>query len=89
MELKIFTSFDQVTLLPLVGCAIAAGVEEPVLDGEEDSPLKGKLEAAALEKLLNHMLAAGQLPESLEDQSWADVPDRDGREPTLGMLGEQ
>ena len=58
-------------------------------DGEEDGPLKGKLEAAALENLLNHMLAAGQLPEPLEDQGRADVPDRDGRKPTLGMLGEQ
>ena len=89
MKLKNFASLDLVSLFPLVGCAIAAGVEEPVQDGEEDGPLHGKLEAAALENLLNHMLAAGQLPEPLEDQGRADVPDRDGRKPTLGMLGEQ
>ncbi len=34
------------------------------------------------------MLAAGQLPEPLEDQGRADVPDRDGRELALAMLGE-
>jgi hypothetical protein len=89
MELKIFTSIDLITLLPLVGCAIAAGVEEPVQNGQEDGPLNGKLKAAALQQLLKHMLAAGQLPEPLEDQGRADMPDRDGREPALGMLGEQ
>ena len=89
MKVKIFASIDLVTLLPLVGCAIAAGVKEPMEDGEEDGSLKGKLEKGALEKLLNHMLAAGQLPEPLEDQGRADVPYRDGREPALSMLGEQ
>jgi hypothetical protein len=38
MELKLFTSVDLVAPLPLVGGAIAARVEEPVQDGEEDSP---------------------------------------------------
>ena len=88
MKLKIFASLDLVVVFPLVGSAVAAGVEEPVQDGEEDSSLDGELEAATLQQLLDHMLAAGQLPEPLEDQGRADVPDRDGRELALGMLGE-
>ena len=58
-------------------------------DGEEDGPLEGELEAASLEQLLDDVPAAGRLPEPLEDQGRADVPDRDGREPALGVLGEQ
>ena len=88
MKLKIFAALDLVVVFPLVGSAIAAGVEEPVQDGEEDGPLDGELEAATLQQLLDHMLAASQLPEPLEDQGRADVPDRDGRELALGMLGE-
>ena len=58
-------------------------------DGEEDGPLDGELEAATLQQLLDHMLAAGQLPEPLEDQGRADAPGlEDGRELALGMLGE-
>jgi len=60
-----------------------------VQHAEEDGPLDGELEAASLEQLLDHMLAAGHLPEPLEDQSRANVPDRDGRKPALSMLGEQ
>ena len=86
--MKIFASLDLVALLPLLGGAIAAGVEEPMQDGQEDGPLDGELEASSLQQLLDHMLAAGQLPEPLEDQGRADVPDRDGRELALGMLGE-
>src|SRR5271165_4232148 len=89
MELKIFASLDLVILFSLVGGAIAAGVEEPVENGEEDSSLDGELEASSLQQLLDDMLAAGQLPEPLEDQGRADVPNRDGREPALGMLGKQ
>ena len=81
--------FDLVARFPLVGGTIAARVEEPVEDGEEDGPLDGELEASSLQQLLDDTLAAGQLPEPLEDQGRADVPDRDGREPALGMLGEQ
>ena len=86
--MKIFASLDLVVVFPLVGSAIAAGVEEPVQDGQEDGPLDGELEAASLQQLLDDMLTAGQLPEPLEDQGRADVPDRDGRELALGMLGE-
>src|SRR5271157_6171006 len=89
MKLKIFASLDLVALLPLIGGAIAARVEEPMQDGQEDGPFDGELEASSLQQLLDDMLTAGQLPEPLEDQGRADVPDRDGRELALGMLGEQ
>ena len=88
MELKVVASLDLVVVFPLVGGAIAAGVEEPVQDGEEDGPLDGELEAASLEQVPDDMLAAGLLPEPLEDQGRADVPGRDGREPALGVRGE-
>jgi len=77
MELKILESVDLVAPLSLIGGAIAAGVEEPVQDGQEDGPLDGELEASSLQQLLDHMLATGQLPEPLGDQGRADVPDRD------------
>ncbi len=57
-------------------------------NGQEDGPLDGELEASSHKQLLDHMLTAGQLPEPLEDQGRADVPDRDGRELALGMLRE-
>ena len=58
-------------------------------DGEEDGPLEGELEAPALEELPDDVPAAGGLPEPLEDQGRADVADRDGGEPALGVLGDQ
>ena len=87
--MKIFASLDLVAVFPLIGGPIAAGVEEPVQDGQEDGPLDGELEVAALQKLLDHVLTTGLLPEPLEDQGRPDASDRDGREPALGMLGEQ
>jgi hypothetical protein len=89
MKLKIFASLDLVVLFPLIGSAIAAWGEESVQDGQEDGSLDGEFEAASLQELLDDVLATGLLPESLEDQGRADVPDRDGRESTLGMLGEE
>jgi len=59
-----------------------------VQDGQEDGPLDGELEASSLQQLLDHMSATGQLPEPLGDQGRANVPDREGREPALGMLGQ-
>ena len=58
-------------------------------DGEEDGPLDGELEVASLQQLLDDVLAAGLLPEPLEDQGRADVPGGDGREVALGVRGEQ
>ena len=58
-------------------------------DREEDGPLDGELEAAPPQELLDHMLAAGLLPEPLEDQSRADAAVVDDRESPLGVSGEE
>ena len=49
----------------------------------------GNSKRRPLSSLLDHVLTTGLLPEPLEDQGRPDVPDRDGPEPALGMLGEQ
>src|SRR5262249_54743723 len=82
-------ALDLVVGPPLLGGAVAAGVEEPVQDGEKDSPLDGELEVSSLEELLEDVPAAGGLPEPLEDQGRADVPDREGGQSAFGVLGDQ
>ena len=57
-------------------------------DGEEDGPLDVELEAASLQELLDDLLAAGLLPEPLEDEGRADAAGVDGRELALGVSGE-
>src|SRR6516164_8292124 len=56
--------------------------------GQEDGPLEWELIAATLEELSDHVLAAGLLPEPLEDQPRADAAAGVGREPPLGMVGQ-
>jgi hypothetical protein len=89
MELEIVASVDLIVSPPLLGGAVAAGVEEPVQDSEEDGSLDGELEAPTFQQLPDDVPAAGELPEPLEDQGRADVPDRDGRQLALGVLGDQ
>jgi hypothetical protein len=89
MNLKILASHDLVVRFPRVRSAIAAGVKEPMQDSEKDGALDGELEAATMKQMLDHLLAAGLLPKSLEDQGRSDVSDRDGWESALSMLGEQ
>src|SRR6516165_7231104 len=57
-------------------------------DRQEDGALDGELMAATLEELSDHMLAAGLLPEPLEDQPRADAAAGVGREPPPGMVGQ-
>ena len=58
-------------------------------DGEEDGPLDVELEAASLQELLDDLLAAGLLPEPLEDQGGSDAAGGDGGELPLGVGREQ
>ena len=80
VELQSLTSFNLIILLPLVGGAITARVEETMKNCEEDGPLDGELIVAALEELTDHMLTAGLLPEPLEDQSRTNAAAGVGRE---------
>jgi hypothetical protein len=88
VKLKNPTSFDLIILLPLVGGAITARVEETMKNCEEDRPLDGELIVAALEELTDHVLATGLLPESLKDQSRTDAAAGVGRELPLGMVSQ-
>ena len=58
-------------------------------DGEEDRPLDVELEAALPQELLDDPLAAGLLPEPLEDQCRPDVAVVDDRESALGVGREE
>ena len=75
MERQFVAPLDLVVIPPLLGGAVAAGVEEAVEDGEEDGPLEGELEPPALQELTDDVPAAGGLQEPVEDQGRADVPD--------------
>src|SRR5262245_33233103 len=86
VKLQNLTSFDLIILLPLLGGAVTARVEETMKDGEEDRPLEGELIVATFEELTDHLLTAGLLPEPLKDQSRADAPAGVGREFPLGMV---
>ena len=86
VELQSLTSFNLIILLPLVGGAITARVEETMKNCEEDGPLDGELIVAALEELTDHMLTAGLLPEPLEDQSRTNASAGVGREFPLSMV---
>jgi len=88
VKLQSLTSFDLIILLPLVGGAITARVEETMKNCEEDRPLEGELIVAALEELTDHMLTAGLLPEPLKDQSRTDVAAGVCREFPLSMVGQ-
>ncbi len=57
--------------------------------GEEDGPLDVELEAASFQQLLDDPLAAGLLPEPLEDEDGPDVPGGDGGELSLGVCRQE
>src|SRR3954462_2116006 len=71
------------------GTSVLTSAVLPGQDGEEDGPLEGEPEAAPPQPWADGAPAAGGLPEPLEDQGRADVPDRDGRQPALGVLGDE
>ena len=52
-------------------------------------PLDVELEAASLQELLDDPLAAGLLPEPLEDEGRSDAAGGDGRELSLGVSREE
>ncbi len=89
MELEDVAACDRVVRLPLVGGAVATGVDESMEHGEEDGPLDVELEAACLQKLLDDPLTAGLLPEPLEDEDRPDVPGGDGGELALGVRRQE
>jgi hypothetical protein len=72
VQVQIADTLDGVVVLPLLGGTVAAGREEPMQDGEEDSSLDGKLEAPAFEQGCQDLVDGAFLPEPLEDQSRPD-----------------
>lgn len=57
-------------------------------DGEEDRAFDLELVASPVEKLLDDVLTAGLLPESLEDQSGSVALSGDGGDLSPGVSGE-
>src|SRR5512135_224111 len=89
MQLPGVAPLDLVVGSPLVGGAVAAGVEQAMEDGEEDGPLDIELEAAPVEESLDDPLAPRLLPEPPEDQGGSDASGDDGRELSLGVSREE
>ena len=77
MELQVVTAGNLIVPPPLVGGTVAAGSEQAMQHGQKDGPLHGELEVASGEQAVENLAAAGLLPESLEEQSGADVPGGD------------
>src|SRR3954453_366223 len=58
---------------PLLAGPVRAGHQDPVQYGGEDGPLDRKLEPALSQQILDHGLAAGLLPQPLEEQRGTDA----------------
>ena len=89
MELERVAACDRVVGLPLVGGAVAAGVDKAVEHREEDGPLDIEREAASFQQLLDDPLTAGLTPESLEHEDRPDVPSGDRGELSLGVRRQE
>jgi len=57
---------------PLLGCPIATRGKQTMKHRQEEGPLDGKRELAILQQPTDHLLAAGLLPEPLEDHRRSD-----------------
>ena len=64
---------DGVVAHPLLARAVRAGDEQTVQDTDEDRPLKGELEAAAIQKIVRHRAQPQPLPQPAEQQRPADA----------------
>src|SRR5262249_240559 len=89
VELQGVSAHDRVVGLPLVSSAITAEMDRAVQRSEEDGPLDVEAEAASFQKLVDDLLAAGQLPEPLEDKHWPDMVTGDGDQLSLGVRHQQ
>ena len=63
---------DLEVLLPSLGRAVAAGIEEAVQDGEKDRPFHGEAPSSRGDLALYHLIDSQLLPQSLEDKGGTD-----------------
>jgi hypothetical protein len=68
---------DVVVLDPAFAGAVRARDHQPVQGGDEDGGLEGKAEAAPGGECRDHVVAAGLLPQSPEEQWGADTAERE------------
>jgi hypothetical protein len=72
-ERNIFYPLDPIVILPFVGRAVGARLCETVGDSGEDGPFEGELELAAEKKIIENPLYAELVPETAEDEGYADL----------------
>ena len=89
MQLQLLDPLDLVVLLPAPERrTVRAARQETMKDREEDRPLHGEAELPAVHQLLDHVLAAGLLPEPLERHDGPEATRRRRPQLTALMLGE-
>ena len=89
MKLQGVTSVELIIRLPFVGGSVAAGIREPMKNGEKNSSFDVEFIATSLEKLLDDMLAAGLAPEPFEDERRPDALRGDDRDLPFCVFGEE
>jgi len=72
VQVQIAGAVDGIVVLPLLGGAVAAGREEAMQHGEEDSPLDGEFKAPVREQGRKDFVDRARLPEPVEDQRRPD-----------------
>ena len=73
VQAQIGRARDGVVDHPLLARAVRTGDEQPVQHADEDRPLEGELEAAAIHELVHHAAQPQPLPEPPEQQGPADA----------------
>src|SRR5262249_44434798 len=75
--------------LPLVGGAVAAGLQQAMEHGQEDGAFDGEGEAAVGEQVVQDGVATGLVPEALEDEHRAEALATQGGDVAGRAGGEQ
>ena len=79
VQVETVAAGDAIVLAPAISGQIRAAAHQPMQHGEEHRALQRKAVAAAARQRHDHALAAGLLPQPLEQQRRADASHRDGR----------
>src|SRR5450759_1990651 len=88
VQTQLAEAFDGVVVFPLLGGTVAARREEAMQHGEEDGPLDGKLEAAALQPSGQGLADRAGFPQTLEDHCRTDPGASSGDALTASMSAE-
>ena len=89
MQLQAVGANDVIGLQPFPAGTIRAGDHEPMQHAGKHRALERKAEATPLGQLLDHLAAAGLLPQTTEDHRRADAQRRTGFQRSCLQAGDQ